>query len=102
MLRTSAEAWVTSKSQLFPELAELLPPDIMLFIQKSTPPSVYGISLVQEGSATIRKGRDEAGRPLTFDCDGGRVREKENSERFCREARVLYHTGVLYNDNIVE
>jgi len=98
----------TSKSQLFPELAELLPPDTMLFIQKSTPPSVYGISLVQEGSATIRKGRDEAGRlmiikqtVLTFD-SGGRVREREILERFCREVRVLYHTGVLYNDNIVD
>jgi serine/threonine protein kinase len=99
---------VTSKSQLFPELAELLPPDTMLFIQESTPPSIHGISLVQEGSATIRKGRDEAGRLViikqtALTCEsGGRVREREILERFCREVRVLSHTGVLYNDNIVD
>ena len=97
-----------SKSQLLPELAELLPPDTMLYIQKSTAPSVQGMSLVQEGSATIKKGRDEAGRlviikqtALTID-SGGRVRERETLERFCREVRVLCHTGVLYNDNIVD
>ena len=99
---------VASKPQLLPELAELLPPDTMLYIQESTAPSVHGMSLVQEGSATIRKGRDEADKlviikqtALTLD-SGGRVREREVLERFCREVRVLCHTGVLYNDNIVD
>ena len=96
------------KPQLLPELAELLPPDTMLYIQESTAPSVRGMSLVQEGSATIRKGRDEEGKlviikqtALTLD-SGGRVKEREVLERFCREVRVLCHTGVLYNDNIVD
>lgn len=96
------------KPQLLPELAELLPPDTMLYIQESTAPFVQGMSLVQEGSATIRKGRDEAGKlmiikqtALTLD-SGGRVREREVLERFCREVRVLCHEGVLYNDNIVD
>ena len=103
--RKSREA---SKPQLLPELAELLPPDTMLYIQESTAPSVHGMSLVQEGSATIRKGRDEEGKlliikqtALTLD-SGGRVREREVLERFCREVRVLCHKGVLYNDNIVD
>ena len=96
------------KPQLLPELAELLPPDTMLYIQESTAPFVQGMSLIQEGSATIRKGRDEAGKlviikqtALTID-SGGRVREREVLERFCREVRVLCHEGVLYNDNIVD
>jgi hypothetical protein len=50
------------KPQLHPELAELLPPETLLYIQKSTAPSVWGMSLVQEGSTTIRKGRDKAGK----------------------------------------
>ena len=100
-----------SKPQLLPELAELLPPDTMRSIQESesTAPFVQGVSLVQEGSsATIRKGRDEAGKlviikqtALTLDSDG-RVKEREVLERFCREVRVPCHTGVLYNDNIVD
>lgn len=98
------------KPQLHPELAELLPPETLLYIQKSTAPSVWGMSLVQEGSTTIRKGRDKAGKlviikqtALTLD-SGGRVKEREVLERFCREVRVLRHEGVLYNDsdNIVD
>ena len=68
------------------------------------------MSLVQEGSTTIRKGRDKAGKlviikqtALTLD-SGGRVKEREVLERFCCEVRVLRHEGVLYNDsdNIVD
>jgi serine/threonine protein kinase len=106
--RQAAGLKVTSKPPPLPELVEILPPDTLPLFYQSSFDLLNGKSLVHEGSVTIKEVRGRSGAlviikqtALTFN-KHGRVRERDRLEQFCREVRVLYHTGVLYNNNIVD
>ena len=109
---SGSNAIAPSKPQAFPELVELLPPDILQSLRDSYLARLDWISapsVLREGSASISKAKERSGRAviikqttLTFDESDGRVKERDRLERFCREVRVLQHTAILYNDNVVD